>query len=175
VARTLGRSGPKRLDHLGRHLDASRRPPTRQDLRSKPHRYLLASGSAGCFILSSTAGDGTGGPVTTRCIQSGIAVHGSASQFVTQADDAGRKRRARDQPPCIGRRTSIKQTFAVAEHNRVDPQVEPIDELLAKQHVHEVTAPRDMDLMVLVLQPGDVFGHTANDRGRRPVGSLHRS
>src|SRR5919112_1884469 len=49
-----------------------------------------------------------------------------------------------------GHRATVEHLLADAEHDRVHPQVETVEELLAQEGLHQVQAPDDLDVFVPV-------------------------
>jgi hypothetical protein len=70
--------------------------------------------------------------------------------------------------PWSHRRPAGEQLLAAAEEQRVQPQVQPVDETQTQQRLHEVEAANEVDVVMTLLEGGDAPGEVTGDR-RRPV------
>src|SRR4051794_9462865 len=64
-----------------------------------------------------------------------------------------------------------EEALAGTKEERIDPEVEAVDEVVAQQRLHEIGAPPEPDPPVALLDLGDLLRDVAVEDGRaRPVG-----
>src|SRR2546421_7873470 len=95
-----------------------------------------------------------------------VAVGGRAGRLVGELDRAigvgdrlGQAQRRRNGP-------AAEHLLAAAEQQRVQPQIQPVDESETQQGLHEIEAANDMDFVVALLHGGDALGEVPGHERR---------